>query len=334
MPMKASQKPAASGSSLGRIVAITLAAIIALVLLAGLVVWVLWPVRKKSLQTPRKEQFSFLSAQAKVAEIDRQEKAAGVKAGCYSKLYVHPQPTAKAVLMIQGVAACPTQFSNLAQYFYDRGYNVYVPLTPHDGMTDNLEHAKVSTQELVDYTNTSVNITDALGSQVGVIGLSGGGNLATWASQYRPEVKRLLALSPFYEPSSTQSPKWQIRPLLVFYGNNLLPDKLNKPDDPQHALSYWALAKYVTVFKNLPKSAKNTGLQHVAVVMADDDGLIDQPLALKTLGGIAGANHISLERYQVPTSYQLGHDIISPDNSYVVQHQSFLLQKYFSLYEQ
>ena len=83
-----------------------------------------------------------------------------------------------------------------------------------------------------------------------------------------------------------------------------------------------------------PEPLRDTGLQHITVVMADDDDLIDQPLALKTLGDIAKANHTTLHRYQIPASYQLGHDIISPDNEFVVKNQAFLHQKYFELYEQ
>ncbi|HUC20801.1 MAG TPA: alpha/beta hydrolase [Candidatus Polarisedimenticolaceae bacterium] len=303
-------------------------------LLAALVIWVLWPVRQKSLQTAQVQHFSFAAAKAEVAKINQIEKAASVKPECYSKLYLHKQPTPKAVVMFHGVSACTVQFSGLAQYFYDKGYNVYAPLAPEHGRPDNLNHAKVSSQGLVDYVNTSVNITSALGDEVGAIGLSGGGNLATWAAQYRPEIRRLLALSPFYEPSVSQAPKWQIRPLLVLHGNNLISDQLNKPKDPQHALSYRALAKYVTIFKNLPDPAKDTHIKHIAMVMADDDHEIDQPLALATLESIAKANHITLVRDQLPADLHLGHDIISPDNDAVMQHQAFLHDKYFRLYEQ
>lgn len=320
--------------SVRQVILISLVVIVGVGLLAALIIWVLWPIKKKGLQTPGKENFSFSAATKKVAQTNQQEAADGVNPECYSKLYTHSEPTAKAVVMFHGISACPKQFSGLAKYFFDRGYNVYLPLAPEHGRTNHLNHAKVTTQGLVDYTNNSVNITAALGGDIGVVGLSGGANLATWASQYRPEIKRFLALSPFYEPSNSQSPKWQIRPLLILHGNNILPDQLDKPDDPQSALSYRALAKYMTVFKNLPDPARDTDLEHLAVVMADDDDLIDQPLALKTLTGIANANHLTLDRYQIPARLQLGHDIISPDNKYVVQNQEFLHQKYFSLYEQ
>lgn len=302
--------------------------------LAVLIIWVLWPVRQKSLQIAHVQHFSFAEAQREVAMINQTEKDNHVKPECYSKLSLHDRPTAKAILMFHGISACSLSFSGLAQYFYDQGYNVYTPLAPEHGRVDNLNHAKVTKQSLVDFANESVNITTALGDQVGVAGLSGGGDLSTWVIQYRPEIKRALVLSPFYEPASAQAPKWQIRPLLVFYGNNFLPDKLNKSNDPQHALSYRALAKYVTIFKNLPEPAKDTGLQNLALVMADDDDQIDQPLAVKTLNGIAKANHQKLLRYQIPAELKLGHDIVSLDNAHVAQNQAFLYQKYFELYEQ
>lgn len=331
---KAQARKTKTSSPIKTILLNTVITLFTLAVLVILIVWVFWPVKKKSLQTAKIQHYSFEQAKSEVAKIHQTEKTLNVKPECYSKLHAHEQPTAKTVVMFHGVSACPLQFSTLAQYFYDHGYNVYTPLAPEHGRLDHLNHAKVTTQGLVDYVNSSVNVTSALGGEVGVVGLSGGGNLATWASQYRPEVKRLLTLSPFYEPSVSQAPKWQIRPLLVFHGNNfLLPEQLNKPDDPQHALSYRALAKYVTVFKNLPQPAKDNGLKNIVVAMADDDKEIDQALAHKVLDSIAKANRKTLVHYQAPADLKLGHDIVSPENEYFVQHQAFLLSKYLSLYE-
>lgn len=299
-----------------------------------LIIWVLWPIRFASLQAVHVERLSFTSAKERISLIQNKERVDGVKPNCFSRAYIHKQPTERAVTMFHGVSACPEQFSKLGQYFYDRGYNVYIPRVPHHGRPDNLEHSKVTTQGLVDFVNESTNITNALGGEKGVIGLSGGGNLGTWAAEYRPEVLRFLALSPFYEPSAKQAPKWQIRPLLVFHGNNIIPDQLNKPDDPQHALSYRALAKYTTVFNNLQQPPQQKGLKKLALIMADDDDQIDQDVALDTALSIVKANNIPLTRYQIPASYGVGHDIVAPDNKKVAQNQDFLYAKYFELYSQ
>ncbi len=303
-----------------------------LALIIALVIWVLWPVRQTSLQSAAPQKLSFAQAQQQIESIAASERKAGVKPECISKAYVHSEKTARSVLMLHGVSACPSQFSHLAEYFYARGYNVYTARAPHHGMGDNTQHGKVTSQELADFVNQSVNITQGLGKEMGVIGLSGGANLSTWAAHYRPEVTRILALSPFYEPSALRAPKWQIRPLVVLHGNNILPEQLNNPDDPQHALSYRALAKYVTLYKNLKKDPKNTGLQKVALIMADDDLEIDQGLAQDTLNTLAKANGLRLARTQIAPSYKLGHDIVGPTNPQVVVHEPYLLDLYFRSY--
>lgn len=316
-----------------KILLIGLSSVISLILLVVLIIWVIWPVRSKDLQTTRLESFSFNEAKSKIVSIQDNERSIGVKTDCLSHAYIHETPTNKAVTMFHGVSDCPRQFSTLGKYFYERGYNVYIPRVPHHGMPDNLEHSKVSAQELVDYVNNSTNITNALGKEKGIVGLSGGGNLGTWATEYRPEVSRFLALAPFYEPASKQAPKWQIRPLLVFHGNNLIPDQLNDPKNPQSALSYRALAKYTTIFNNLQNPPKDTGLKKLSLIMADDDDQIDQDLALKTLNRITTANRIPLGHYQIPASYGVKHDIVGLRNKKVAEHQDFLYAKYFELYD-
>lgn len=306
--------------------------IILLIAIALLAIYVLWPVKDSYLQTARIEKLSFEQAKQRIAAIQKQELAEGVKPECVSKSYFHQEKTQRSVLMLHGVSVCPSQFSHLAQYFYDRGYNVYTARAPYHGLANNPDHGKVTSRGLVDFVNESVNITAAAGDEMGVIGLSGGGNLSTWAAEYRPEVKRILALSPFYEPSAAQAPKWQIRPLLILHGNNILPEQLNNPNDPQNALSYHALAKYVTVFKNLKNTPTNTGLQKVALIMADDDADIDQALAQKTLEKIAKANNTSLTQQQLAKSYKLGHDIVGPTNPQVLVHEPYLLDLYFRTY--
>lgn len=312
---------------------IALVSVTALIILLIFIVWFLWPVKNPQLQRATVNDLSFSQAKTAVVSINIEEEKSGVKPECRSKLFLHSQPTKKAVTMYHGITACTSQFSQLAQYFYNQGYNVYVPRAPHHGTERNLDHARITSQELIDYINRSSDITKALGENVGVIGTSGGGNLATWAAHYRPEIKRILTLAPFYEPSVSQSPKWQIRPLLVLHGNNLIPDQLNKPDDPQTALSYRALAKYVTVFNNLQTPPKNKGLEKVSLVMAEDDYWIDQPLAISTLESLASANQRLLTRFQIDASYKLEHDIVGPENKAVITHMDYTYPNYFNLYD-
>jgi pimeloyl-ACP methyl ester carboxylesterase len=46
--------------------------------------------------------------------------------------------------------------------------------------------------------DTSIDLAHGLGEQVYVMGLSGGGGVASWVAQYRPDVERVVSIAPFY----------------------------------------------------------------------------------------------------------------------------------------
>lgn len=253
-----------------------------------------------------------------------------------NRSYTHGNRTAKAVVMFHGVTACPAQFADLAQYFYDKGYNVYVPLTPHHGLPDGREHSKVTAKELVDYVTESVNITSGLGDERGVAGLSGGGMLATWAAEYRPgpDVKHLLVLSPFYEPATAKAPKWQLPFLAVLYGKHILPDKFIEPATPTDAaFSYYALANYKIVMKNLRADNVANGLTTIGIITSEGDDQIDLPLAQSLPGALANKNQLELLSYSIPKDWNIGHNVVDPSDSNVAAHQAFLFDLYFNFYE-
>ncbi|MBI3889689.1 alpha/beta fold hydrolase [Candidatus Saccharibacteria bacterium] len=237
--------------------------------------------------------------------------------------------------MFHGVTACPDQFDGLAKTFFDAGYNVYAPLTPQHGFADKKTHGKVTADELVDYVNQSVTIGTGLGSEVGVVGLSGGGMLATWASEYRPEVKRALALSPFYEPASAQAPKWQLPFLSVMYGYHILPDNFIVPADPNGAaFSYRALANYLLVKKNLKESPDNLPLKSFSVITSDDDDQIDLPMAHSIPQDISAKNpKMTFLETNLPAEWKIGHDIVSLENANVASRSEQLFRLYFNSYE-
>jgi carboxylesterase len=106
-----------------------------------------------------------------------------------------------------------------------------------------------------------------LGSEVGVVGLSGGGVEATWAARYRSDVvRRVLVLSPFYQPSSKRAPAWMMHPFLLLYGHDLMPWDTWTPE----GFSYRALAKYVLVGRNVTGRPQHL-LKSAALVYASGD---------------------------------------------------------------
>lgn len=308
--------------------------LLAIILIVAAAIY-FWPLRTTHLQTGVEKTVSYNESIKQSAHIVSDEKSSKVLDKCLSKTYTHGKKTAKAVVMFHGVTACPSQFDGLAKTFFDAGYNVYVPLTPHHGLTDKKQHGKVTANELVDYANQSITIGTGLGDELGVVGLSGGGMLATWASEYRPEVKRTLALSPFYEPAAAQAPKIQLPFLSVLYGFHILPDTFIVPADPDGAaFSYSALANYIIVRKNLKSSPDNLPLKSFSVITSDDDDQIDLPLAHSLPREIAAANpSMTFLETNLPADWKLGHDIVSLDNPEVAKRSSQLFELYFSSYE-
>lgn len=291
-----------------------------------------WPLRDSALQEATSESLSYSQALNKVDSLKKDETNRGVTSKCQSRLLVHEQKTAKSIVMFHGVSACSYQFSDLAQFFYERGYNVYVPTAPEHGTSDEKAYSKVSSKQLVDFANQSANITSALGSETGVIGLSGGGMLATWTAQYHENMERLLVLSPFFEPSRQQAAAYKIKPFLLFYGKHIIPDTFSENDDGSTGLSYYALTQFAIVGKNLPNPPARTGIKSIGLVLAEDDVDINQPLARKTIKQIADANNLKLNSYDIPDAWDIAHVTVGPENEKIDPYRAELYQRYFDMY--
>ncbi|GIG03203.1 hypothetical protein Cci01nite_82960 [Catellatospora citrea] len=288
----------------------------------------LWPLGKESLQRATPRTLSFQAAEsAAQAVVSADETNTEVQPSCRSLLRSHGLKRAKTVLMLHGYTACPDQVAELAQFFFDKGYNVYVPRAPRHGVIDKLAHADVTADELVTYANESLNIAAGLGEEVGVIGQSGGGVLATWLAEYRGDaVDRLMVLSPFYQPASAHAPAFAVKPLTVLFGFGLLPDHIN--GDGQ---SFHALTQYLRIVKNYPDKPQRSSLQAVAVVTSVDDTSIDLPTAQDLPAALAADTGASFVKDIVPSGQGLTHDIVGPTKSGGAARRFY--PRYFALYE-
>lgn len=318
-----------------KIILITAGAIVAVLVLAAAIFY-LWPMRSAELQRADVAPLGYDQAIAKAAELNTTEAKNGVTANCRSALRTHGAKTAKTVVMFHGITACTDQFKVLSDTFFEAGYNVYIPRAPHHGTDDPKLHANVRTSELVEFANLSLNIGRGLGEEMGVAGLSGGGMLATWAAEYRPDVQRLLVLSPFYEPATSQAPKWQLPLLKKLYGLRILGDRFSggdkDPSDP--GFSYYALANYLILTENLRSQPDGLALKSITAVTSGSDKDIDLDLAKSIPQDIADANNLPLRFVHLPEAWNAGHDIVNPEKSVGVrEHQDVLMPLYFDLYE-
>jgi pimeloyl-ACP methyl ester carboxylesterase len=275
--------------------------LVALGVMAFGMLW-LWPQKDSRLQQAQPKTYIYSQAIQLIQKQQTEEQTP--QSGCHSLLKTHDQPAKKAVLLLHGYTMCPSQFEAMAQYFYNQGYNVYAPLAPN--------HA--SSLDLVQFADESLNVTAALGQDVGVVGMSSGGVLATWLAEYRSDVvQHMLVISPLYEPSAEQVPKWQTKAFLAAYGNKLVPDVTSGN------WSYYDLAQYMRIVPNLRDQPDSSMLKTVGSVVAPTDKAIDQALAFSIPNKIAGANHLTLSFFQPPAASS--------------QYGGNLYARYFTMYE-
>lgn len=296
--------------------------LIALLILAIVAIYV-WPLGSQALQRgPAHEAVSYARAvEMARAQIKADTDDPHVKSECRSILDEHGHRTAKSVLLLHGYTNCPAQFRRLATMMYDEGYNVYVPRAPDNGTRDPGDAAHVTAQGLVAYASTAAQIAGGLGRSSGVIGLSGGGVLATWAAYYRPQVvKRLLVLSPFYRPNSSKASGWELKPMIVLYGFGILPDKTG------FGFSYHGLAQYLRIVRNYPDRSADQ-LNSAALVVSRGDDEIDKDVARKRMSELDPKTR----EFVPPKSWGLSHNIVTPQD--LNGHAANLYRTYIGLYE-
>jgi carboxylesterase len=268
----------------------------------------LWPLGEDGLRRSSDRTLDFAAATAAAQQHVAQDTAdLTVLPKCRTQFLTHGRRTAKAVLMLHGYTGCPGDFAEMATTFFNQGYNVYLAREPRHGRVNEQAHQWVTARELVDYADESATVAAGLGDEFGVIGLSGGGSLATWLAEYRHDVRRVLVLSPFYRPNASQAPPALIKPMVVLWGRRVLPDRKNGD------MYYSALAQYLQVVANYRDRPVNDALTGVAVVISRHDDQIDLDEAIAIPERLAQVNDIPLARYEIPDELAIPHDVASPD---------------------
>lgn len=309
------------------------AVVVSLILIAVATVY-FWPHGSGELQAGTRETVSYAEALERVESQQQRDLDNSVTPECQSTLMTHGDRAEGAVVFLHGIRVCPSQFNELATYFFEQGYNVYIPVAPAHGTAVNQDHANVKAEELVDYLNESVTIATGLGGEVGVVGLSGGAALGTWAAHYRPEVERLLLLSAFYEPSVGHAPSWQLPFLKTLYGYHLLPDLFSTTTDPAApGFSYRALAQYLILGDNYREDPTGLALKSVGTVISEDDVHINKELAESIPRTLAEANGVELLVHHIPQEWEADHEIINDTSPAIQNYRDELFQLYLDFYE-
>lgn len=178
-------------------IAAVLGSLLAIVLIVAAVLW-LKPVSLPA-EPAERNALGYDQAVELINEFIAGEQArSDIRPECETQALLHDERPEKVIVFYHGFTSCPAQFAALGQRFYNEGYNVLIPRLPRHGNSNRLtdELSELTTEELLTFTNTTLDIAGAFGDEVTLAGLSAGGTLAMWAAQHRSDLDRVVIMAP------------------------------------------------------------------------------------------------------------------------------------------
>lgn len=234
-----------------------------------------------------------------------------------------------SVVLLHGFTNCPQQYSAIAQAYADAGYNVVIPLLPGHGEADRLTKAPsdVGPDDLVAAADEAVDIAAGLGRNVTVVGLSGGGTLASWLAYQRDEVTEAVLLAPLVAPKAV--PEALAAPIArlsrfipdeYIWWNGEEKEELASPPYAYPRFSLRSLGAFLAVARaaEVQDSQRTTQLQRLVVVTNENDlavsnrGVSDIERQLEHVLAV-GHNANSEVNYVFLAEDEYRHDLIDPE---------------------
>ena len=185
---------------------------------------------------------SYEEALARIHVIQAAEdEITDLGAECGTILMTHEGEVENVIVFLHGFTSCPDQFAALGDEYFKQGYNVFIPRQPRHGLQefDGAPLKGLTAEELAAFGTQVADIAQGLGERVLVVGLSGGGSVATWLAQERADVDLAVPIAPFLGIGFIPRPLTRPLTNLIL----LLPD-FHQWWDPVHQLSNPLSAPY------------------------------------------------------------------------------------------
>ena len=290
------------------------------VLLGAAAAYLFWPVNPAPLISRPEPVDSYAAAVQDLQSI--QSKEGQLNPLCQAKVLTHGEQVQKVVILVHGYTTCPYQFRQLAPQLYERGYNVLMLPLPHHGLSDrmNTEQGELTAEELAAYADQAVNLAHGFGREVYMLGFSAGATTTAWAAQHRPDLARVLVVSPTFGykavPPGLGLPF--VRAYLLL--NNSFtwwnPDK-GEAGAPPYAYPRYAThsaAQAMRLGQLVLADAQREPLaaSTLTVVTNANDGAVDNSQTAVVAAAWQKLNPGKVTTYEFPASLKLGHDIIDP----------------------
>lgn len=271
---------------------------------------------------------SYEEAITRIEAIQAGESAAeALNPVCYTTLLTHGEKTEKVVVFFHGFTSCPAQYIPLAEEFFERGYNVYIPRQPYHGMSDNMTTAleALTAEDLANYGSSAADIAQGLGDEVIISGLSGGGSVASYIAQERSDVELAAPTAPFlgvgFIPAFLTKPVTNLALMLPnFY---LWWDPTTKNDNPSS--SPWQYNRYPihALMANLElgfvaaRAAETAVPEALAIMMIgnENDRSVNNQVTADLVKTWQKHDPNKVDTYDFERELGLPHDLISIDRA-------------------
>lgn len=172
---------------------------------------------------PTHQVLEYDAAMEKIAHIQAFEKTLKLYKGCNTTVLTHGHKVEQVIIFAHGLTSCPLQFVEFGTLLFEQGYNVLIPRLPYSGYADSetTDLQYLTVKDLRDSSATMVDIAHGLGEHVTYAGISAGGTMAAWVTQYRPDVDRTILIAPAFTIDRRLS---AIASRLIMYLLYLLPN--------------------------------------------------------------------------------------------------------------
>jgi len=140
------------------------------------------------------------TAMEKIVHIQAFEKTLKLYEDCNTTVLTHGHKVEQVIILVHGLTSCPLQFVEFGTLLFEQGYNVLIPRLPYNGYADSetTDLQYLTVKELRDSSALMVDIAHGLGEHVTYAGISAGGTMAAWVTQYRPDVDRAILIAPAF----------------------------------------------------------------------------------------------------------------------------------------
>lgn len=277
-------------------------------------------------KTPSSSQIAatYDEAIARVQALQAQD-GANVRPDSRTRLWTHGHQAERVIVYYHGYTNAPPQFNQLGDELFKRGYNVLVPRLPYHGLLDPLskEQGELTAAEMKQMTAETTDLAHGLGKHVTIAGLSGGGVMAAWAAQFRPDVDLAVVMGPAFGLPFV--PAWVSKifrswaphlPDLFIWWDPRVKEKIVGPPHAYPRFCTHGLAEIFRFGKEVQDASKQTApaAKRIQMITSAFDTAIHLPTAHKVAERwkAQGAN---VTTYEFPKEMKIWHDMIDPAQS-------------------